>query len=286
LRDAGVIWLQPGIESLHSAVLELMDKGIQAWQNVLLLKACRELGVRLSWNFLWGFPGENDGWYEEQASWLPALEHLQPPSGVIRVRFDRFSPYHQRPGKYGLALAPAAAAAHVYPLPSRELLDLTYYFTDEGRPDAFSGAGGEIMAERPGVRAVAAVVQPWRMAFWRGEPPALTVEDLGAELAVLDTRSCALERDFTLAGLDRAVYLATEAAPARDRVGTIMAEKQGLAATADELAAAVGRLVERALVLPIDRRLVALGLTGPLPRLPGLREFPGGMVEEGARQWA
>jgi hypothetical protein len=109
LRRAGITWLQPGSESLHSGVLELMDKGVQAWQNVQLLKACRELGVRLSWNFLWGFPGEDDGWYAEMASWLPALEHLQPPSGVIRVRFDRFSPYHQRPGKFGLSLQPRPA---------------------------------------------------------------------------------------------------------------------------------------------------------------------------------
>ncbi|HET9212198.1 MAG TPA: RiPP maturation radical SAM C-methyltransferase, partial [Thermoanaerobaculia bacterium] len=34
LRRAGIVWLQPGIESLHSAVLELMNKGVQAWQNV------------------------------------------------------------------------------------------------------------------------------------------------------------------------------------------------------------------------------------------------------------
>ena len=65
-----------------------------------------------------------------------------------------------------------------------------------------------------------------------------------------------------------------------------MAERQGLAATADEVAAAIERLERRSLVLTIDRRLVALGLRGPLPALPGLREFPGGMVEEGARQWA
>jgi 8-oxo-dGTP pyrophosphatase MutT (NUDIX family) len=57
-------------------------------------------------------------------------------------------------------------------------------------------------------------------------------------------------------------------------------------ATADEVAAALDRLERRSLVLTLDRRSLALGLRGPLPVLPGLREFPGGMVEEGARQWA
>jgi ribosomal peptide maturation radical SAM protein 1 len=286
LRRAGIIWLQPGIESLHSAVLELMNKGIQAWQNVQLLKACRELGVRLSWNFLWGFPGEDDAWYAEMASWLPALEHLQPPSGVVRVRYDRFSPYHQQPGTFGLSLRPAPAAAHVYPLPAADLLDLTYYFADEGRPDVFTGTGGEVMAGRPGVQAVDAVVLPWQMAFWRGELPVLLIADDGATLAVEDTRSLATRRQSRLAGLDRAVYLACEEAPAAARVASVVTERHGLDASADEVGAAVRRLREQGLLLSVDRRLIALGTRGPLPPLPEVRDFPGGSVEEGAYRWA
>jgi ribosomal peptide maturation radical SAM protein 1 len=285
LRRAGILWLQPGIESLHSSVLELIDKGVQAWQNVQLLKASRELGVRLSWNFLWGFPGESDDWYAEMAAWLPALEHLQPPSGVIRVRYDRFSPYHQRPGKYGLSLAPASAAAHVYPLPRPELLDLTYYFTDEGRPDVFSGVGGAIMAARPAVQAIQALVRSWSIAFWMGDPPVLSVEDDGEGLEIEDTRGCAVERRYRLTGLDRAVYLAAEDAPLKEK----LAARQDLAgdpATGGDVAAAIVRLERLSLVLTLDRRLLAIGLRGPLPALPGVRDFPGGLVEEGARQWA
>lgn len=285
LRRAGILWLQPGIESLHSSVLELMDKGVQAWQNVQLLKACRELGVRLSWNFLWGFPGEDDGWYAGMAAWLPALEHLQPPSGVIRVRFDRFSPYHQRPERFGLALQPAPAASHVYPLPPAELGELTYYFADTGRPDVFSGAGGEVTAGRPGVAAIQERVDAWRMAFWTS-PPVLTVEDDGDGLDVEDTRSCAVERRCRLEGLDRAVYRAAEDAPLAERLAAVLAERQGLAVSPEEAAAAVERLARRSLILTLDRRLVALGLRGPLPELPGIHDFPGGLVEEGAYQWA
>lgn len=285
LRRAGILWLQPGIESLHSAVLELMDKGVQAWQNVQLLKACRELGVRLSWNFLWGFPGEEDAWYAEMAPWLPALEHLQPPSGVTRVRFDRFSPYHQRPEAFGLVLRPAPAASYVYPLPDEVLLDLTYYFADAGRPDAFSGEGGEILGGRPGVRAIQEWVDGWQIAFWM-QSPVLTVEDDGEGLDCEDTRSCAVERRFRLTGLDRAVYLAAQDAPLAERLASVLAERQGLDVSPEEAAAAVERLARRSLVLTIDRRLLALGLRGPLPSLPGVHDFPGGMVEDGAYQWA
>ena len=270
LRRAGIVWLQPGIESLHSAVLTLMDKGVQAWQNVQLLKACRELGVRLSWNFLWGFPGEEDEWYAETAALLPALEHLQPPSGVTRVRYDRFSPYHQRPADFGLTLRPVPAMAHVYPLPEEDLTDLTYFFAAEGRADVFTGTGGGLLEGRPGIQAVQALVSPWRLSFWGENPPVLEVEDDGETLHVRDTRACAKEKSFLLTGLDRTVYLACEEAPSEDRV-------------TEE--AVVRRLIERKLVLPLDRRLIALGLRGPLPPLPGLADFPGGLVEEGPRQW-
>src|SRR5262249_30613673 len=47
LQRAGITWVQPGIESLHTEVLRLMDKGISGWQNVQLLKWTREFGVRL-----------------------------------------------------------------------------------------------------------------------------------------------------------------------------------------------------------------------------------------------
>lgn len=285
LRRAGILWLQPGIESLHSAVLELMDKGVQAWQNVQLLKACRELGVRLSWNFLWGFPGEEDAWYAETACWLPALEHLQPPSGMTRVRFDRFSPYHQRPEKFGLALRPATAASYVYPLPDEDLLDLTYYFAAAGRPDAFSGEGGEILGGRPGVRAIQERVSSWRTAFW-ADGPVLTVADDGAALTCEDTRSCAVERHCRLDGLERAVYLAAQDAPLRERLASVVAERQGLSASPEEVEAAALELERRSLAVTVDRRLLALGTRGPLPDLPSLRDFPGGVVVEGIRQWA
>ncbi|HET9212784.1 MAG TPA: RiPP maturation radical SAM protein 1, partial [Thermoanaerobaculia bacterium] len=250
-----------------------------------LLKACRELGVRLSWNYLWGFPGEEDAWYAETAAWLPALEHLQPPSGVTRVRFDRFSPYHQRPEAFGLTLRPAPAASHVYPLPSEDLLDLTYYFAAAGRPDAFTG-DGEITAGRPGIRTIQGLVDSWRTAFWAGEPPALRVEDDGEALACEDTRSRASERRFRLTGLERAVYLAAQDAPLRERLASVLAERQGLAASPEAVEAVAAELERRSLVVTVDRRLLALGLQGPLPDLPSVRDFPGGLVEDGPHQWA
>jgi ribosomal peptide maturation radical SAM protein 1 len=46
LRDAGVLMVQPGIESLSDHVLKLMRKGTTAFRNIELLKWCKEYGVK------------------------------------------------------------------------------------------------------------------------------------------------------------------------------------------------------------------------------------------------
>jgi ribosomal peptide maturation radical SAM protein 1 len=283
LKRAGIVWLQPGIESLHSAVLELMDKGVQGWQNLQLLKWCRELGVRLTWNLLWGFPGEEDGWYAEMAEWFPALEHLQPPGGTSRVRYDRFSPYQKRAEDFGLALRPASAMRHVYPLAEPDLADLAYFFTAEGRPDVFAHSGSDLMQGRPGAQAVRNGLDRWIGAFWSG-PPDLTVADDGAVLRFEDTRRCTLEGSCEISGLAREVYLACDEAPVEERLLPALVGRLGREEA--EIAAAVEDLRRRHLLLRIDRRLVSLALRGPLEPLPAPTEFPGGRVEEGERVWS
>jgi radical SAM superfamily enzyme YgiQ (UPF0313 family) len=57
LATAGVTWVQPGIESLSDHVLQLMDKGVSALQNIVFLRSCIELGVRAQWSILHGFSG-------------------------------------------------------------------------------------------------------------------------------------------------------------------------------------------------------------------------------------
>ena len=59
LADAGILTVQPGVESFSSHVLKLMRKGVTAIQNIQMLKWCREYGVDVAWNLLYGFPGEN-----------------------------------------------------------------------------------------------------------------------------------------------------------------------------------------------------------------------------------
>jgi ribosomal peptide maturation radical SAM protein 1 len=116
LREAGTIGLQPGIESLHSNVLRLMNKGATASQNVNTLRWARFHDIVVIWNLLWGFPGETEKDYQEVAALLPLLHHLDPPSGNGRLWMARFSPIFTDTEAFPKTfLRPDPSYAHVYP---------------------------------------------------------------------------------------------------------------------------------------------------------------------------
>lgn len=281
MRAAGITWIQPGIESLHSGVLELIDKGVQGWQNIQLLRWAREVGLRMSWAILWSFPGEEDEWYVRMAEWIPLLEHLQAPSGLIRLRYDRFSVYYERAVAMGLDLAPISAMRYVYPLPGEALHDLAYFFTDATRPDAFGNGSGQLdlPRRRPGVLAVLRAVKTWRARFYTGLKPVLAMTDRGDRLEILDTRACASATRFSLDGLARALLLACDEAPPVARLPQLLARRLDGPPHPDELAAAIDDLRQRGLLLAVDRRLINLAVAGDLPEIPDRQNFPGGFVE-------
>jgi Radical SAM superfamily len=195
LADAGVRWIQPGIESLDDNVLRLIGKGNSTLINLQLLKWCSEFGINAAWNMLSGVPGESDSWYAAMAEWLPAIFHLQPPSGVNRVRYDRFSHYHTRARAFGLTLQPSRADAYVYPLPRESLMQLAYSFEDEGK----QGHVHRGLPGQPGQRKLQAVVEEWNDR-WQTSRPVLRVHDDGDRLNVVETRPCARQRTWTLGG--------------------------------------------------------------------------------------
>jgi len=129
LAEAGVDRLQPGLESLSSEVLRLMDKGVRAAQNVNLLRWAGYYGISVGWNILWGFPGETAESYTAQAAVVPDLVHLQPPAGADRVWLERFSPLFTQPARFPLRRRePEPSYRHVYP--STVDLDRVAYFFD------------------------------------------------------------------------------------------------------------------------------------------------------------
>ena len=280
LVRAGVTWVQPGIESLHSGALKLMDKGVQGWQNVQLLKWSRELGLRLSWSILWGFPGEKDDWYTDMAGWLPALEHLQPPASTPRIRYDRYSVYHEQARRLGLILFPVGAMSLVYPVGPADLDDLAYFFATEHRMGPLRYIEGlkEEITNNPGIKALVKAARDWGMAYGAGRRPVLSMEDRGDELVITDTRSCARSGRHVLAGLARAVYLACDTAPRQDRLAAKVARDFGLTPAPGQIEAVVATLRADRLILDLDGKFISLALTGSVPAYPDATQFPGGHV--------
>jgi hypothetical protein len=129
LSDAGVRFVQPGVESLSDHVLALMRKGTTGLRNIELLKWCREYGVKPLWNLLYGFPGETEDDYLETVHLIQAIWHLDPPTGYGPVRLDRFSPYHDDPGGFGMTnVRPMAPFATLYPFDADTVRRIAYYF--------------------------------------------------------------------------------------------------------------------------------------------------------------
>lgn len=115
LHRAGINSVQPGIESLSTHVLGLMNKGSTKLINLRVLKWARYYGMSVAWTILHGFPGECDEDYYEQARTAVNIVHLEPPFGCRRFLLERFSPMHDDPPKALSDIRPSRSYGHVYP---------------------------------------------------------------------------------------------------------------------------------------------------------------------------
>jgi ribosomal peptide maturation radical SAM protein 1 len=192
LREAGVTHLQPGIESLSSAILRLMRKGCTLLQNVRCLRWARQYDVTVAWNLLYGFPGEDPLEYGHIAKLIPLLHHLDPPIFVSNIRMDRHSPYFNTPAGFGLEnVRPYPAYALVYDLPDSELRDIAYYFE-------FEYADGREHGEY--VAAVVEAAREWQEKFADGVTLEAKPLPNGC-VAITDTRELAAGSYYELDAL-------------------------------------------------------------------------------------
>ncbi len=103
MKKAGVVHVQPGIESLSTPLLKLMKKGTTTIRHVQFLRWCKEVGINASYNILAGFPDEKAEWYLEMAELIPRLRHLQPPlHNVHFIEMHRFAPLFEERERFGI----------------------------------------------------------------------------------------------------------------------------------------------------------------------------------------
>jgi ribosomal peptide maturation radical SAM protein 1 len=203
MAQAGVTHIQPGIESLSSNVLRLMRKGVRASQNVNLLRWAQYYDIYVDWNLLWGFPGEAELDYTEQAAAIPNLFHLQPPSSAYRIWLERFSPLFTEHDTFRLRYrTPERSYRYVYPH-DVDLERVAYFFDyelDGGLPDgAYAG-----------VRRAAA---DWSSAWRADKPPVLTYWAAPHFVQIYDERKRGQGGTYTFEGTLADLYLACSNRP-------------------------------------------------------------------------
>jgi ribosomal peptide maturation radical SAM protein 1 len=222
LHDAGVVNVQPGIENLSGRVLRIMSKGVTGCQNVRLLRDAATVGISVSWNYLFGFPGEHADDYLPVVEQFPALHHLDPMEGATRIVLERFSRYFNNPELGFRPMTPDAQYRRNYDLPDEEYEDFAFFF------DAPSRGLGESTAE-----ALKAAGNRWQNEHVASR---LSHTDLGEEIILVSRRSGydwttlilrdpaevnlfhLLDQPHTVAALSRKLVPAT----AQDSVGQVL----------------------------------------------------------------
>ncbi len=200
MKQVGVDFMLVGIESLSTPILNLMNKGTSMLSNIQTLKWCRELGINVMWNILYGFPLEKSSNYQAMSDLFPALVHLNPPSFITRINLLRFSPHFCESARYGFNnVQPSIFYKYIYPKASTtSLWNLARFFdfeyTDGHDPDTY-------------IIPVQHAVNTWRK---NSLTSILTFVDDGEVLRLFDYRPIAKQKVRLLTGLERGLYLACD----------------------------------------------------------------------------
>jgi ribosomal peptide maturation radical SAM protein 1 len=154
MKEAGVVTVQPGIESLSTPLLQLMKKGTTSLRHIQFIRWCKELGIDLSYNILAGFPDEKEEWYYDMARLIPKLGHLQPPlNNVTLIEMHRFAPLYENRDALGVdQIAIRPDYGFNIPMTVADPLRFAYFFHFHSN---------RIIEGNDHLKAVETALQPW-----------------------------------------------------------------------------------------------------------------------------
>lgn len=251
MRQAGIHSIQPGIESISSVILKLMKKGVTGLQNVRLLKWTSQYGVKVTWNLIYGFPGEPPDEYERMADVAKSLVHLPPPH-LCSLILDRFSPYQQRPSQNGLELiGPSAFYRYLYHTDEATLNDLAYSFeyrhVDGRRPMSY-------------IKRIREVVD-----FWREKYPTSGIESLVYQrgpgfLTIQDRRPGLEAKNYNFDELEAKIYLSCDSGSSPSMIWRTLSPADRSNLSVEEIKEFLDELVEERLVYGEDGLYLSLAL--------------------------
>ncbi len=266
LKEAGFLWLQPGIESLQDDCLKLMNKGNRAMRHVELLKNCKIYGIHLFWNLLCGFPGEKTAWYDEMSAWIEKIAHFQPPNSLRSIVVQRYNAYWREPEKYGLTLRPAPIYEYVYPALDGFIEHTAYQFAPVEEE-------AQRKSENPALYGKAYAKLQAQIALWNYDeesaPQRLTMTDDGTAIEIMDLRRIAKKSLYCLRGVQADVYRTCEQAVTLEKLLHVLSDRY----EKKEVENAVRKLEKESLLLRIGNEILALAVANSAPRRTA--DFPG-----------
>jgi ribosomal peptide maturation radical SAM protein 1 len=251
LHRGGVRWVQPGIESLSTHVLALMRKGCTMLQNLLALKWCRYYRIRVSWNLIWGFPGEEEVDYRRELEVLRLISHLEPPGGCGRIWLERFAPYFTQTDVFPIrSIRPERSYAHAYP-PHVNLDRIAYFFDYDM----------DSTVPEPVHDDTRAWVDEWR-ARWKSESPdSLVYRRTRDHVFIDDRRGPDFAGSHSFSGpLATAYEYASDQIRSAGQIAAHVNAAHGLTLTRAEIEEAMGLFCSRGLAVVENGRYLALAL--------------------------
>lgn len=194
-RDAGIINIQPGIESLSSSVLKTMRKGLKSFVNIRLLKWGFGLGLNVIWHFIYGVPGEEKSEYAKLAKLIGEISHLPPPVlGCTPVILMKNSPLHREHEELGLTnVKPVGTYYDIYDIPDEEIAKIAYYFK----------YGEEDADKHDYATPIKDAISWWYRQIGESKFFSLKTDK---EIYFHDTRSVAIKERHVLSGLEKRIY--------------------------------------------------------------------------------
>jgi hypothetical protein len=170
-----------------------MRKGTTSLHNIRLLKWCKQYGVDVGWNIIYGFPGEVPEDYRRLLELAQLIIHLHPPSSVGSFRLDRFSYNLENAEKLGLInVRPQEIYRYIYPFDDEVLADLVYHFDFDYREEIDDGNYLPLI-ER--------TVMEWKTSQYQ-----CYTQRLGDRLIVIDDRPVAQSSKVVIEGIERLIY--------------------------------------------------------------------------------
>jgi ribosomal peptide maturation radical SAM protein 1 len=250
MRDAGVTIVQPGIESFSSEALRAMRKGTDAMHNIRFLRWCRELGIDVAYNLLWGVPGESPIWYEQMAGLFPSLVHLAPPDyPPSQIVYQRHSPYFNEAVARGTTLTPQQDYRYIYG-ENVDLRALAFLFEYPGL-DQFGNAFY--------IRPVAGAVRDWRKRYYSANRPILSFSH-GLNFVKISDSRLGKADEYVLSGPAASVFLCCQEIRSRRSIGEAIGNSWNGSCEAAEIDDILAELVRGRLLYCENDRYLSLAI--------------------------